>query len=386
MENVIYMDYQATTPCDKRVLDKMLPYFADVFANPHSKHILGQEVNGALEEARSSVASLINAADSREIIFTSGATEANNLAIQGVARFYKSKGNKIITTSIEHKCILEAALAMGREGFDVVFLPVKGDGLIDLDELERNVDDKTLLVSIGLVNNEIGVIQPIDEISKICKAKGVLLHTDAAQAVGKIPVDAQKVDLMSISGHKIYGPKGIGALYVRLKPRVRLTPIFFGGGQERGLRSGTLPVPLCIGFGSACEIAKNEMLEEAERLDEFKNFFIERLTKNLKKVRLNGDANKRIPGCLNFSFEGVEGESVMLGMQNVCISSGSACTSMSLTPSHVLEALGVGDLAHSSLRIGLGRFTTKEEVEYVCSKIIEVVNRLRAMSPIWDED
>lgn len=386
MENVIYMDYQATTPCDKRVLDKMLPYFSDVFANPHSKHILGQEVNGALEEARSSVASLINAADSREIIFTSGATEANNLAIQGVARFYKSKGNKIITTSIEHKCILEAALAMGREGFDVVFLPVKGDGLIDLDELERNIDDKTLLVSIGLVNNEIGVIQPIDEISKICKAKGVLLHTDAAQAVGKIPVDAQKVDLMSISGHKIYGPKGIGALYVRLKPRVRLTPIFFGGGQERGLRSGTLPVPLCIGFGKACEIAKNEMLEEAERLDGFKNFFIERLTKNLKKVRLNGDANKRIPGCLNFSFEGVEGESVMLGMQNVCISSGSACTSMSLTPSHVLEALGVGDLAHSSLRIGLGRFTTKEEVEYVCSKIIEVVNRLRAMSPIWDED
>lgn len=386
MGNVIYMDYQATTPCDKRVLDKMLPYFSDVFANPHSKHILGQEVNGALEEARSSVASLINAADSREIIFTSGATEANNLAIQGVARFYKSKGNKIITTSIEHKCILEAALAMGREGFDVVFLPVKGDGLIDLDELERNIDDKTLLVSIGLVNNEIGVIQPIDEISKICKAKGVLLHTDAAQAVGKIPVDAQKVDLMSISGHKIYGPKGIGALYVRLKPRVRLTPIFFGGGQERGLRSGTLPVPLCIGFGKACEIAKNEMLEEAERLDGFKNFFIERLTKNLKKVRLNGDANKRIPGCLNFSFEGVEGESVMLGMQNVCISSGSACTSMSLTPSHVLEALGVGDLAHSSLRIGFGRFTTKEEVEYVCSKIIEVVNRLRAMSPIWDED
>lgn len=386
MENVIYMDYQATTPCDKRVLDKMLPYFSDVFANPHSKHILGQEVNSALEEARRSIASLIKAADSREIIFTSGATEANNLAIQGVAHFYKNKGNKIITTAIEHKCILEAALAMKRKGFDVIFLPVKDNGLIDLDELERNVDDKTLLVSIGLVNNEIGVIQPIDEISKICKARGVLLHTDAAQAVGKIPVDAQKVDLMSISGHKIYGPKGIGAIYVRLKPRVRLTPIFFGGGQERGLRSGTLPVPLCIGFGRACEIAKNEMLEEAERLDGFKNFFIERLMKNLKKVRLNGDANKRIPGCLNFSFEGVEGESVMLGMQNVCISSGSACTSMSLTPSHVLEALGVGDLAHSSLRIGLGRFTTKEEVEYVCLKIIEVVNRLRAMSPIWDED
>lgn len=386
MKNVIYMDYQATTPCDKRVLDEMLPYFADIFANPHSKHVLGMKANEVVEIARERIANFINASDSREIIFTSGATEANNLAIQGVAHFYKNKGNRIITTAIEHKCVLESANALKREGYDVVILPVQKNGIIDLDELNSAINDKTLIVSVGMVNNEIGVIEPIEEISKICREKNVLFHTDAAQAVGKIPVNAQNVDLMSISGHKIYGPKGIGALYVRMKPRVRLTALFFGGGQERGMRSGTLPLPLCVGLGAAAKIAQNEMKSEYEKLFFLKNFFIDELLKNLKKVTLNGDREKRIPGCLNFSFEGIEGESIMLGMQDVCISSGSACTSMSLTPSHVLTALGVGDLAHSSLRIGLGRFTTHEEVKYVIKKLIEVVTRLRSMSPIWNED
>lgn len=386
MKNVIYMDYQATTPCDKRVLDEMLPYFSDIFANPHSKHVLGMKANEVVEIARERIANFINASDSREIIFTSGATEANNLAIQGVAHFYKNKGNRIITTAIEHKCVLESANALKREGYDVVILPVQKNGIIDLDELNSAINDKTLIVSVGMVNNEIGVIEPIEEISKICREKNVLFHTDAAQAVGKIPVNAQSVDLMSISGHKIYGPKGIGALYVRMKPRVRLTALFFGGGQERGMRSGTLPLPLCVGLGAAAKIAQNEMESEYEKLFFLKNFFIDELLKNLKKVTLNGDREKRIPGCLNFSFEGIEGESIMLGMQNVCISSGSACTSMSLTPSHVLTALGVGDLAHSSLRIGLGRFTTHEEVKYVIKKLIEVVTRLRSMSPIWNED
>lgn len=386
MKNVIYMDYQATTPCDKRVLDEMLPYFSDIFANPHSKHVLGMKANEVVEIARERIANFINASDSREIIFTSGATEANNLAIQGVAHFYKNKGNRIITTAIEHKCVLESANALKREGYDVVILPVQKNGIIDLDELNSAINDKTLIVSVGMVNNEIGVIEPIEEISKICREKNVLFHTDAAQAVGKIPVNAQSVDLMSISGHKIYGPKGIGALYVRMKPRVRLTALFFGGGQERGMRSGTLPLPLCVGLGAAAKIAQNEMESEYEKLFFLKNFFIDELLKNLKKVTLNGDREKRIPGCLNFSFEGIEGESIMLGMQDVCISSGSACTSMSLTPSHVLTALGVGDLAHSSLRIGLGRFTTHEEVKYVIKKLIEVVTRLRSMSPIWNED
>lgn len=386
MKNVIYMDYQATTPCDKRVLDEMLPYFADIFANPHSKHVLGMKANEVVEIARERIANFINASDSREIIFTSGATEANNLAIQGVAHFYKNKGNRIITTAIEHKCVLESANALKREGYDVVILPVQKNGIIDLDELNSAINDKTLIVSVGMVNNEIGVIEPIEEISKICREKNVLFHTDAAQAVGKIPVNAQNVDLMSISGHKIYGPKGIGALYVRMKPRVRLTALFFGGEQERGMRSGTLPLPLCVGLGAAAKIAQNEMKSEYEKLFCLKNFFIDELLKNLKKVTLNGDREKRIPGCLNFSFEGIEGESIMLGMQDVCISSGSACTSMSLTPSHVLTALGVGDLAHSSLRIGLGRFTTHEEVKYVIKKLIEVVTRLRSMSPIWNED
>ncbi|MDR3179523.1 MAG: aminotransferase class V-fold PLP-dependent enzyme [Holosporaceae bacterium] len=381
----IYMDYQATTPCDKRVLEKMLPYFCEEFGNPHStSHNMGTRAAAAVECARHKVAKIIGVSDAREIIFTSGATESCNVAIQGASRFYRERGNRIITCVIEHKCMLEACAAMGREGFDVVVLPVLKNGIVDIDALKNALQEKTVLVSIAWVNNEIGVCQPIEEISRLCRERGVLFHSDAAQAVGKVAVDASLVDLMSISGHKIYGPKGIGALYLRLEPRLRLTPLFFGGEQERGIRSGTLPTPLCVGLGEACEIAQLEMPEEHKRLTEFKNYFIKKILDGLEKVYLNGDREKRIPGCLNFSFEGVEGESIMLGMPDVCISSGSACTSKTLEPSHVLKAISIReDLAHSSLRIGLGRFTTFDEVEYVSSKLMEVVNRLREMSPIW---
>ncbi|MDR0968137.1 MAG: IscS subfamily cysteine desulfurase [Holosporaceae bacterium] len=382
--NIIYLDYQATTPCDRRVFDEMAPYFCEEYGNPHSTHAMGLRAKEAIETARSKVADIIGAADPKEIIFTSGATESNNLAIQGIARSYREKGDRIITSAIEHKCVLEASAALKREGFDVVRVPVLENGIVDLQELEKAINDRTILVSIMTVNNEIGTIQPIDEISEICKRKGALFHTDAAQAVGKIKVDASKVDLMSVSGHKIYGPKGIGALYVRMNPRVKLTPIFFGGGQERGARSGTLPTPLCVGFGKACEIAKQEMAEESAKLTKFKDYFLKKIFDNLTKVYLNGDAVRRIPGCVNLSFEGVEGESIMLGMPEVCVSSGSACTSESLQPSYVIEAIATREeLAHSSLRIGFGRFTTFEEVDYFASKLIEVVNRLRDMSPLW---
>lgn len=386
LNKLIYMDYQATTSCDPQVLETMLPYFCEHFGNPHSiSHIQGKIASDAVEKARSQIAELIHAADSREIIFTSGATESNNIAIQGAARFYREKGNRIITSTIEHKCVMETFTSLKREGFDVVFIPVLKNGIIDIDALKNAINDRATLVSIMSVNNEIGVCQPIDEISSICRERGVLLHTDAAQAVGKIEVDASKVDLMSISGHKIYGPKGIGALYVRMKPRVRLTPLFFGGGQERGIRSGTLPTALCVGMGAACEIAQKTMKDEGKKLKEFKNYFLKKIFDNLQKVYLNGDLEKSIPGCINLSFDGVEGEGIMLGMSEVCISSGSACTSESLEPSHVLNALNIReDLAHSSLRIGFGRFTTIDEVEYVSSKIIDVVTRLRSMSPLWE--
>jgi cysteine desulfurase len=383
--NVIYMDYQATTPCDRRVFDAMAPYFCEDFGNPHSiSHVMGLRAKRAVEKARSAVADLIGAADPREIIFTSGATESNNLAIQGVARFYREKGDRIITSALEHKCVLETFQALKREGFDVVEIPVFKNGIIDLQALEEAVNDRTILVSVMTVNNEIGTIQPIDKISEICRRKSALFHTDAAQAVGKIKVDASKVDLMSVSGHKIYGPKGIGALYVRMKPRVRLSPVFYGGGQERGMRSGTLPTPLCVGLGKACEIAKQEMDAENARLTEFKNRFLEKIFNNLGKVYLNGDETRRSPGCIKLSFEGIEGEGIMLGMPEICVSSGSACTSESLESSYVLKAISAReDLAHSSLRLGFGRFTTLEEVNYAASKIIEVVNRLRDMSPLW---
>jgi cysteine desulfurase len=379
------MDYQATTPCDRRVLEAMIPYFCENFGNPHSViHVMGEQAGEAIERAREQIAELINAPDKKAIIFTSGATESNNLAIQGIARRHKGSGNKIVASAIEHPCILEACHAMKREGLNVVMLPVLENGIVDMDALKREVDGATL-VSIMTVNNEIGVIQPIDEISAICREHGALFHTDVSQAVGKIKVDASKIDLMSISGHKIYGPKGVGALYVRTNPPVELEPLFFGGGQERGLRSGTLPTPLCVGLGEACSIAKQEMLSESKRLMEFKNYFVAKILDNLEKTYLNGDKERRIPGCLNFSFDGVEGEAIMLGMRDVCMSSGSACTSASLQSSYVLKAISIREnLAHSSLRIGFGRYTIWEEVEYVSSKIIEIVNRLRAMSPIWE--
>lgn len=380
----VYMDYQATTPCDERVVAEMLPYFSENFGNPHSGHAMGIRANDAIETAREKIADLIHAHDSREIVFTSGATESNNLAIKGAVHYYKSNRKKIITSAIEHKCVLETCRSLESEGYEVVFAPVLGNGIVDMDFLKKEVDDDTVLVSIMTVNNEIGTIQPIKEISKLCREYGVLFHSDAAQAVGKVEVNAGYVDLMSISGHKIYGPKGVGALYVRIKPRLRLTPLFSGGGQERGVRSGTLPVPLCVGLGKACEIAKNEMSQEAKRITEMKNYFIDKMLSRLEKVYLNGDRERRIPGCLNFSFEGVEGESIMLGMPEVCVSSGSACTSASLEPSYVLKAISVReDLAHCSLRIGLGRFTTLDEVEYVSDKIVKVVTRLRSMSPLW---
>ncbi|MDR0753145.1 MAG: aminotransferase class V-fold PLP-dependent enzyme [Holosporaceae bacterium] len=381
---VIYMDYQATAPCDQRVVEEMLPFFLEDFGNPHSGHVMGRKAKDAIEDARKKIADLIKANDSKEIIFTSGATESNNLAIQGVTRSNKTKGNRVVTSAVEHKCVLETFQALKRDGFDVVVVPVLPNGIVDMQILKDSVNDKTILVSIMTVNNEIGVIQPIEQISEICKRNHVLFHSDAAQAVGKIDVDASQVDLMSVSGHKIYGPKGVGALYVRLNLQSQLSPLFYGGGQERGLRSGTLPTPLCVGLGKACAIAQEEMRSESKRLAEFRDYFLKKIFDNLSKVHLNGDAKCCIPGCINLSFEGVEGEGIMLGMPNVCISSGSACTSDLLQPSYVLEALSIReDLAHSSLRIGFGRFTTFEEVNYASSKIIEVVNRLRAMSPLW---
>ena len=381
----VYMDYQATTPCDQRVVESMLPYFTEEFGNPHSGHIIGQRASDAVEKARQQIADLIKAEDRKELIFTSGATESNNLAIQGVAKFYQNGRKKIITSSIEHKCVIETCLDLKLQGFNVVFAPVNSEGIVDLEFLQKEIDDDTLLVSIMTVNNEIGTIQPIKEISKLCRKHNAIFHTDAAQALGKIDIDVADVDLMSLSGHKIYGPKGVGSLYVRMKPRIRLAPLFSGGGQERGMRSGTLPVPLCVGFGKACEIAQSEMPEEKTRLEEFKNFFIDKILSALPKVYLNGSREQRVPGCLNFSFEGVEGEGIMLGIPEICVSSGSACTSESLEPSYVLKALSVReDLAHCSLRIGFGRFTTFDEVKYVTNRLIEVVTRLREMSPLWE--
>jgi cysteine desulfurase len=383
----IYLDYQATTPTDPRVVEAMLPYFTQKFGNPHSRsHRYGWEAEEAVEKARAQVASIIGA-DPKEIVFTSGATESNNIAIKGVGRFYKDQKNHVITCVTEHKCVLESCRHLQQEGFDVTFLPVQKSGLIRLEDLEQAITDKTILVSIMAVNNEIGVIQPISEIGRICRERGVFFHTDAAQAVGKIPLDvnAMNIDLMSISAHKFYGPKGIGALYVRRKPRVRLQALFSGGGQERGMRSGTLPTPLCVGIGVACEIAAKEMGAESERLRFLRDRLYKGIMEQLPEVYPNGDLENRIPGNLNLGFAYVEGESLMMGVKDLSVSSGSACTSASLEPSYVLRALGVEeDLAHTSLRIGLGRFTTKEEVDRAVEEIVTQVKRLRAMSPLWE--
>jgi len=383
----IYLDYQATTPLDPRVLEAMMPYFTYKFGNPHSRsHSYGWEAEEGVEKARGQVAKLIGA-DEKEVIFTSGATESNNLAIRGVAEFYKDRRNHIVTTVTEHKCVLDTCRHLEQQGFEVTYLPVQKNGLIDLDALRAAVTDRTVVVSIMAVNNEIGVIQPLAEIGKICREKKAFFHTDAAQAAGKIALDveAMNVDLMSISGHKIYGPKGIGALYVRRKPRVRLVPLIVGGGQERGFRSGTLPTPLCVGLGEAAEIAMKEMDAESKRLAKLQARMLKGLNAKLTDIHVNGDLERRIPGNLNIGFAYVEGESLMMGIKGLSVSSGSACTSASLEPSYVLRALGVEeDMAHTSLRIGLGRFTTEQEVDTAVDELVRHVNKLRAMSPLWE--
>lgn len=383
----IYLDYQSTTPCDPRVLAAMLPYFTEEFGNPHSRsHAYGWRAEEVVEEARAKIAQLIKA-DTKGVIFTSGATESNNIALKGVAHFYRAQKNHIVTCATEHKCVLDSCRHLEQEGFKVTYLPVSNLGIIDLDQLRDAITERTSLVSIMAVNNEIGVIQPLAEIGKICREKGVFFHTDAAQALGKIPVDveAMNIDLLSISGHKIYGPKGIGALYVRRKPRVRLTALITGGGQERGMRSGTLSPPLCVGLGEACAIAEAEMGEENARLTTLRDRFYTKMRTELEEIYLNGDPSNRIPGNLNISFAFVEGEGLMMGIKDLAVSSGSACTSASLEPSYVLKALGVEeDMAHTSLRVGFGRFTTEEEVDIAAQKIITEVKRLREMSPLWD--
>lgn len=382
----LYLDAQATTPLDPRVLDAMLPYMISQYGNPHSRtHMYGWESEKAVENARQQVANLIGA-DPREIVFTSGATESNNIAIKGIARFYQKK-NHIITSQTEHKCVLSSCRYLENEGFTVTYLPVKNNGVIDLDVLQNAITDKTSLVSIMAVNNEIGVRQPIKEIGEICRKKGVFFHTDAAQAVGKIPFDVKDipVDLVSISGHKIYGPKGVGALYVRRKPRVRIEAIQSGGGQERGIRSGTVPTQLAVGLGAACEISIKEMEYDAKWVRKLSDRLINRITSQVPKVIRNGDPDFTYPGCVNLSFAYVEGESLLMALKDIALSSGSACTSASLEPSYVLRAIGADeDLAHSSIRFGIGRFTTIEEVDYTADKCIHHVKRLRDMSPLWE--
>lgn len=383
----IYLDLQATTPTDPRVVDRMMPFMLQQFGNPHSRtHYYGWEAEGAVEVARQQVAELIGA-DSKDIIFTSGATESNNIAIKGVARFYRSAKNHIITTQTEHKCVLDSCRALEEEGFQVTYLPVDANGLVSLEELEKAIRPETSLVSIMTVNNEIGVIQPIQEIGRLCREKKVFFHTDAAQAVGKIPLDVEElnIDLMSISGHKIYGPKGVGALFVRRRPRVRVEPIQTGGGQERGIRSGTVPTPLVVGLGEACRLAQQEMPYDSEYVKKLSERLIKGLTSKLSHVLRNGDPERSYPGCVNLSFAYVEGESLLMALKSIALSSGSACTSASLEPSYVLRALGKDDdLAHSSIRFGLGRFTTPEEVDFAIQQTVQHVSRLRELSPLWE--
>jgi len=382
----IYLDAQATTPLDPRVLDIMLPYLIGSHGNPHSRtHSYGWEASDAVEIARKQVADLIGA-DPKEIIFTSGATESNNLAIKGTARFYTSKKH-IITTVTEHKCVLDSCRVLEQQGIKVTYLPVQTNGLIDMNQLREAITPDTGLVSIMAVNNEIGVVQPIAEIGALCREKKVFFHTDAAQAAGKIPIDvnSMNIDLLSLSGHKLYGPKGVGALYVRRKPRVKLEPIISGGGQERGLRSGTLPAPLAVGIGAACELAKKEMEFDKARIKSLYDRLYKGITDKISHTVLNGDADKRYHGNLNISFSYVEGESLLMAIKDVACSSGSACTSASLEPSYVLRSLGVEeDQAHSSLRFGIGRFTTEKEIDYTIEHLVRAVNRLRDISPLWE--
>ncbi|KAJ2801688.1 cysteine desulfurase [Coemansia helicoidea] len=383
----IYLDAQATTPLDPRVLDAMMPYMTENYGNPHSRtHKYGWETESAVDTAREQIASLIGA-HPKEIIFTSGATESNNTAIKGVARFYKGKKHHVITAQTEHKCVLDSCRVLQEEGFEVTYLPVSKGGLVSLDDLAAAIRPTTALVSIMAVNNEIGVVQDIAGIGKLCRERGVFFHTDAAQAVGKIPLDvaALNVDLMSISGHKLYGPKGVGALYVRRRPRVRLEPIITGGGQERGLRSGTVPSPLAVGLGAAAALAQRELDYDYAHVSRLSRRLVDGIAARVSDVVRNGDADHVYPGCVNLSFSFVEGESLLMALKNVALSSGSACTSASLEPSYVLRALGAeDDMAHSSIRFGIGRFTTESEVDYVVENVEAHVTRLREMSPLWE--
>jgi len=388
MKLPIYMDYHATTPVDPRVLEAMMPFFNQHFGNPASRnHAFGWEAEEAVESARKHVAELIGAT-AKEIIFTSGATESNNLAIKGVAEMYREKGNHLITCVTEHKAVIDTCKKLEKQGARVTYLPVQKDGRIDLADLRAAITDKTVLISIMSANNEIGVLQPIAEIGAIAKEKGIIFHSDAVQIVGKAPfnVNDAKVDLVSMSAHKLYGPKGVGALYVRRRnPRVLLAEQINGGGHERGMRSGTLNVPGIVGFGKAAELAKQEMATEGQRLRTLRDALNAKLHANLDEIYVNGSMEHRLPHNLNISFAYVEGESLLMGINDVAVSSGSACTSASLEPSYVLKALGAGDdLAHSSIRFGLGRWTTDEEVDYVVERLTTVVRRLREMSPLYE--
>lgn len=388
MKTPIYLDNHATTPVDPRVLEAMLPYFRENFGNAASRnHSFGWVAEEAVENARKQIAELVGA-NPREIVFTSGATESNNLAIKGVAEMYAERGNHLITAATEHKAVLDTMKRLEKHGYRVTYLPVRQDGLIDLDMLREAITDKTILISIMYANNEIGVLQPIREIGKIAKERGVLFHSDATQAVGKIPVNVLEdhIDLMSLSAHKMYGPKGVGALYVRRKnPRVQVTAQMDGGGHERGMRSGTLNVPGIVGFGKAAELCKQEMPEESKRLRYLRDKLKDKLLSELDEVYINGSMEHRLPHNLNMSFAYVEGESLLMGMNDVAVSSGSACTSATLEPSYVLKALGAGDdLAHSSIRFGIGRFNTEEEIDYTAEKVVQVVRKLRDLSPLYE--
>ncbi|XP_019173175.1 PREDICTED: cysteine desulfurase, mitochondrial-like [Ipomoea nil] len=383
----LYLDVQATSPVDPRVLDAMLPYYLSRFGNPHSRtHLYGWESDRAVEEARAHVAALINASP-KEIIFTSGATESNNVSVKGVMHFYREKKRHVITTQTEHKCVLDSCRHLQQEGFDVTYLPVDPDGLVNLDKLRAAIRPDTGLVSIMMVNNEIGVIQPVEEIGKICREFNVPFHTDAAQALGKIQIDVEtmNISLMSLSGHKIYGPKGVGALYMRRRPRIRVEPQMNGGGQERGIRSGTVPTPLVVGFGAACELANKEMEYDTVKIKSLQDRLLNGIKARIDGVVVNGSLERRYAGNLNLSFAYVEGESLLMGLKEVAVSSGSACTSASLEPSYVLRALGVEeDMAHTSIRYGIGRFTTEEEIDRAVELTVNQVEKLREMSPLYE--
>ncbi len=388
MKLPIYMDNHATTPVDPRVLDTMLPFFTEKFGNASSRnHVFGWDSEAAVDSAREQVAALLHAVSPREIIFTGGATESDNLAIKGVAEAYRERGNHIITCAIEHRAVLDSCKSLEKKGYQVTYLPVTREGLVDLDRLRGAITDRTVLISIMAANNEIGTIEPVHEIGRVAKEKGVLFHTDATQAVGKIPVNVEEwgVDLLSLTAHKLYGPKGVGALYIRSsKPRVKITSLIDGGGQERGVRSGTLNVPGIVGMGKACEIAREEVLVDGERLTALTERLKSGIMSQLDQVSVNGHSSQRLPGNMHLSFAFIEGESLLMGLKDIAVSTGSACTSASLEPSHVLKAIGLEEhLAHASIRFGLGRFNTQEEVDYTVRRVVEEVRRLRELSPLY---